>query len=117
MTIEYMTGVGSLGAYYHACGPRETEFLELAAAWNKISVEDVREQIATGKKVQFDRGDAGPYYLRDAEMAAGLQRAADAEFNASKRGELRCRKCGQTGHSGAYPFSTLPGSGRCDDCC
>ena len=30
--------------------------------------------------------------------------------------QLRCRKCGQTGHSGQYPFSTLPGSGYCDDC-
>jgi hypothetical protein len=28
---------------------------------------------------------------------------------------LRCR-CGNTGYAGAYPFSTLPGSGRCDDC-
>ena len=30
---------------------------------------------------------------------------------------LTCRSCGQTGTRGAYPFSTLPGSGRCDDCC
>ena len=29
---------------------------------------------------------------------------------------LRCTVCGETGHRGAYPFSTLPGSGRCDDC-
>jgi hypothetical protein len=29
---------------------------------------------------------------------------------------LRCKSCGQTGHRGAYPFSTLPDSGRCDDC-
>ena len=28
---------------------------------------------------------------------------------------LRCR-CGNTGRAGAYPFSTLPDSGRCDDC-
>ena len=28
---------------------------------------------------------------------------------------LRCG-CGNTGRAGAYPFSTLPGSGRCDDC-
>lgn len=28
---------------------------------------------------------------------------------------LRCR-CGNTGRAGDYPFSTLPGSGRCDDC-
>ncbi len=29
---------------------------------------------------------------------------------------LRCRKCGQTGEAGRYPFSTNPSSGICDDC-
>lgn len=29
---------------------------------------------------------------------------------------LVCSVCGQDGYEGAYPFSTLPGSGRCDDC-
>lgn len=29
---------------------------------------------------------------------------------------LRCKKCGQTGHDGAYPFSTLRGTSICDDC-
>ncbi len=33
-----------------------------------------------------------------------------------KRPVLRCRKCHQMGHAGEYPFSTMPGSGRCDDC-
>ena len=28
---------------------------------------------------------------------------------------LHCR-CGNTGRAGAYPFSTLVSSGRCDDC-
>jgi len=35
----------------------------------------------------------------------------------SQSARLSCRSCGQTGTRGAYPFSTLPGSGRCDDCC
>jgi len=30
---------------------------------------------------------------------------------------LRCRRCGTSGYSGDYPFSTMPGSGYCDDCC
>ena len=30
---------------------------------------------------------------------------------------LRCRRCGVSGYSGDYPFSTMPGSGHCDDCC
>lgn len=29
---------------------------------------------------------------------------------------MRCCRCGQTGHTGGYPFSTNPGSGLCDDC-
>ena len=32
------------------------------------------------------------------------------------RERLRCPECGQTGYSGAYPFSTGYGDGRCDDC-
>lgn len=28
---------------------------------------------------------------------------------------LLCR-CGNTGRAGAYPFSTAPHTGRCDDC-
>ena len=29
---------------------------------------------------------------------------------------LSCRRCGQGGYAGAYPFSTLASSGICDDC-
>ena len=29
---------------------------------------------------------------------------------------MTCRKCGQGGYTGEYPFSTCPGSGLCDDC-
>jgi len=29
---------------------------------------------------------------------------------------MTCRHCRQTGYTGAYPFSTNPGSGLCDDC-
>ena len=37
--------------------------------------------------------------------------------SAPAQSRLTCRSCGETGTRGAYPFSTLPGSGRCDDCC
>lgn len=33
----------------------------------------------------------------------------------SRDASLRCR-CGNTGRAGAYPFSTAPHTGRCDDC-
>ena len=29
---------------------------------------------------------------------------------------LRCKRCGQSGYSGEYPFSTNPASNICDDC-
>lgn len=32
------------------------------------------------------------------------------------RKHLVCKRCGQGGYTGEYPFSTLPGSGICDDC-
>jgi len=32
------------------------------------------------------------------------------------RPKRRCRRCRQEGYAGEYPFSTLPGSGLCDDC-
>lgn len=116
MSIEYMTGVGMMGATYAACGTREPEFVDRAAKWERISPDAVRQQLEAGVYVQFDRGDAGPYFLRDTEIAAKARQTADAAFNARQRGKLRCKKCGQTGNRGDYPFSTLPSSGRCDDC-
>lgn len=29
---------------------------------------------------------------------------------------MRCRNCGECGNVGAYPFSTNPAAGLCDDC-
>lgn len=42
--------------------------------------------------------------------APAVTRATDT------RPVLHCCRCGNIGHAGAYPFSTLPSSGRCDDC-
>jgi hypothetical protein len=42
--------------------------------------------------------------------------AGPAGTSSATAARLRCRSCGQTGTRGSYPFSTLPGSGRCDDC-
>lgn len=46
------------------------------------------------------------------ELPEALQRFSLSHNSAMV---LRC-SCGNTGRAGDYPFSTLPGSGRCDDC-
>jgi ribosomal protein L37E len=30
--------------------------------------------------------------------------------------QVECKRCGQTGYNGQYPFSTMVGYGICDDC-
>lgn len=55
------------------------------------------------RKQWFFAGDALPEPLKQFSLA----------HNRSMT--LRCR-CGNIGAAGSYPFSTLPGSGRCDDC-
>lgn len=56
-----------------------------------------------GRKQWFFAGDALPEPLKQFSLAH------------NRTMTLRCR-CGNTGTAGSYPFSTLPGSGRCDDC-
>lgn len=60
------------------------------------------------------------WYYEGAELPEGLKKytgsaTSDTPATSGPR-YLRCRSCGQSGHTGGYPFSTLPGSGRCDDC-
>ncbi len=74
----------------------------------------VKEQI----KAMGGRWDAAASGWRvpaeRADEALALVQSANAT---SPSGRLTCRDCGQTGKRGDYPFSTLPGSGLCDDCC
>jgi hypothetical protein len=51
----------------------------------------------------------------EAQTLAGPAATSSATASTTPA-RLHCRSCGQTGTRGAYPFSTLPGSGRCDDC-
>ena len=50
------------------------------------------------------------------EYEKQLREMKKAEYERNKK-RLRCKSCGQTGFAGTYPFSTLSGSGYCDDCC
>jgi hypothetical protein len=121
--IEYMVGCGSTGALYRECGDRTDEFLNRAADRNKITIDEVRARLLSGKSVDFDYVmDSGPYDIRDGAIVEAMARNARivadekrAEYNKTHK-RYRCRECGATGYAGQYPFSTNPGSGLCDDC-
>lgn len=122
--IEYQTGVGMFGATYAVASQREQEFIELAASYNKISTDDVRASLVRGEQLVFAWfGEVGPHYLRDGAITESLTKIALARRDASRARHnatnpwMRCRACGARGNTGAYPFSTNPASGKCDDCC
>ena len=54
--------------------------------------------------------------IQEAYKALHSQPVAAPVAHAHARPELKCRRCGQTGRAGSYPFSTLPASHVCDDC-
>jgi len=104
MDLQYQLGNGN----WTDCGDRAEEFLSRAMSHNKFDRETIVARLTAGMEVRH----AGDYWY-----ALIRVKPAPRPVPASNpRPVLRCRKCGQTGHRGSYPFSTLPGSGRCDDC-
>ena len=97
-------------------GDRANEFVNLAVnhAQRLIAVgidapgtrEAVLAVLEAGNVVRFDTD-----WHSEIRFAPAPRQAAEIS---DLRPVLRCRKCGTTGHAGAYPFSTLPGV--CDDC-
>jgi hypothetical protein len=115
MRLQYRLSNGS----WIDCGDRTEEFLTRCVAYAGGDREKIMTEIAEGKDVRH-RGDDWYAMVRDGEVADqkrdALQQSQMAAAAADKRPVLRCKSCGATGHAGAYPFSTLPGSGCCDDC-
>lgn len=102
------------------CGDRTEYFLDCCVQFGNVGGRDeVVAALGAGKTV---RNDGSDWYsnCRDGEVfeknAADLRDRRNAESAKDTRPVLRCKCCGQVGRSGAYPFSTLPGSGLCDDC-
>ncbi|TVO81454.1 hypothetical protein AYI81_21200 [Shewanella algae] len=109
MRLQYQLSNGE----WVDCGDRSAAFLARCIKFGGYSNEaDVIAALAAGKTV---RNDCDDWYsnCRDGEVAEASRAVSQA---ADKRPVLRCKSCGATGHSGEYPFSTLPGSGLCDDC-
>ncbi len=120
--LEYKIGFSSLGARYAKCSDRADEFLARAAEFNETTVEEILIRLADGKSVDYDYVmSMGHYDIRNGIIAEATRQANAASYaEAEKRIEsknptITCR-CGNVGRAGAYPFSTMPGSGRCDDC-
>lgn len=115
MRLQYRLSNGN----WIDCGDRTEEFLARCDMFGGLeSREAVLSALAEGKTV---RNDSEGWYseCRDGDVADAKMAkitASRATAAADTRPTLQCRSCGQTGKSGAYPFSTLPESGRCDDC-
>lgn len=69
------------------------------------------------KRDGFGIGEAGRVPASDPLAEAEAERLQPTRRRV-RAGQvfMRCRRCGQTGYTGEYPFSTYPDSGRCDDC-
>lgn len=112
MQLQYQLSNGE----WVDCGDRSAEFLARCVKFGGYSNEaDLIAALAAGKTV---RNDCNDWYsnCRDGEVAEAVLASRAASQAVDKRPVLRCKSCGATGHSGAYPFSTLPGFGLCDDC-
>ena len=107
MKLQYQL---SNGAWFD-CGDRTPEFLAMCVKFGGYADEsEVLAALAAGKEVRNDTGDWYDF-CRDADALVSRTNPP-----ADNRPVIRCKSCGATGHSGAYPFSTLPGSSICDDC-
>ena len=80
---------------------------------NTYNVKDALKALG-GRWDSAARGWRVPAEKSDAARALVSAPTAKASFQSAR---LVCRSCGQSGTRGDYPFSTMPGSGRCDDCC
>jgi len=107
MKLQYQLSNGA----WIDCANRSDEFLARCIKNHPFNDESaVLAALASGKTVRNDRED---WYsnCRDSDAISEKTATRVTEPKVS----LRCR-CGNTGHAGSYPFSTLPESGKCDDC-
>ena len=78
---------------------------------------EICSALASGMELRNDRDD---WYSNCRDGDASDRKTAEILkrqiATIDTREIICCKSCGQAGHAGAYPFSTLPGSGLCDDC-
>lgn len=69
-----------------------------------IFVESIKSDIET------------PETTNESESTTDTESAPSCNATTKAKKYIRCKKCGQGGHAGSYPFSTCYSSGICDDC-
>ena len=94
--------------------------LDLCVKFN-ANINNHNEAIAAMESGRELRNDSADWYsntrLFDAEAhEKKIQEHYEKENNHNKT-MITCRGCGQQGHAGGYPFSTMGGDNICDDCC
>jgi hypothetical protein len=105
MKLQYQLSNGA----WADCADRTQEFIDNCVSIEKNGgIDSVIKTLESGKSVQHDFG-YWHCYCRDADSLI-KQKITEIKHTHC------CSKCGQTGNSGKYPFSTLVGSGLCDDC-
>jgi hypothetical protein len=80
-----------------------------------MNVQYAEKDAAKAGGAKWDAGAKKWYWLGEDALPATLERFRTSGAPSAKR-SMRCTCCGQTGSTGDYPFSTAPGTGRCDDC-
>jgi hypothetical protein len=121
--IQKLAGFTDIGAYWKT-EPNPNKLIEMAAQLHGKTVDEIKTALLNGAEIEYEATDweSTPSKIRDgsvAEIAAENRK----EKRKNERTEFEkthtyytCKSCGQSGYSGAHPFSTCPDSGYCDDC-
>jgi len=114
-TLQYQL---SSGNWVDVDKDRINEFLEMCVEFDSPdSKEDAIKIMSTGKKLRNDNQD---WYSncrmidKDIQEKRKKDRLKDEQAYYSK--QIFCKHCGQIGIDGQSPFTTMRGSGICDDC-
>ena len=105
--VEGVPGAHLLDLIRHEdgkCSPAEIAAGQVGSAMGTVTYEAIRA--GGGVEATVDRAH---------RLEVEARRDAERQ-QARGRRWCRCRKCGVTGWTRDYPFSTNPGSGYCDDC-
>ncbi len=121
-TLQYQLSNGNWTDIYNAVDDpedRTDEFLELCVQYNE-GIDSHKAALAAMDAGRELRYHAEKWYCqcRLFDTAAHNKRIESSQRAQYERdtSQIRCRSCDQQGRAGNYPFSTLPGSGLCDDC-
>lgn len=112
MKLQY-SAMGSMGKIWIDAQDRFDEFVALAAKHHGHTTEQIiNNGLLKGKTVSYGSKGCHASSLRDFDSII----APPKEKTKPEKRVLCCQECGQTGHRGNYPFSTMASSSICDDC-